>query len=647
MIKHFIKVKEAIKYISQWREYRLPKGEHCIVDKGVTGCGYTEFCLTNEDPVVLCSPRKLLLENKRDQHVHDHNILYLENKMEKDKQDYEAVKAMKKEVEKHLFVCQELGLSPKFMITYDSTPYIIQYLIELGLLDQFTFVVDEFQSIFLDSYFKSNVEINFVESLQACESVVYLSATPMLDKYLERLPEFKDLTCYKLDWSDTGYVERIKIKRRRVASLITECGNIIDKYLAGDFPMALNSENQVVESKEAVFYFNSVSEITRIIKAKGLTPKNTLILCSPTTKNEAKLDKIKFTFGRVPLKDEPNPMFIFCTSAIYMGVDFYSDCATSYVFADPNVDCLALDISLDLAQISGRQRNRLNPFKNEIVLFYRTKRKNEKKVTKEEFDEAQKSRREETERLLEIFDGISDVKKKESFLRKLKESIELSRYSKDFISISKNSNLPVYNYLIDIANERAWEVSQDHYQDEISVTTELLRNKFDVEGYKSKEEILVEDFLTNKFYTTGIFREKMRMYCEFRDQYGENKEILEHLFFRIKDQKFRMFYEYYGTKGCSARSYQEGELEKGWKNATLEDRLKMEMSSRFKPGDRYSLEDFKVMVQEVYDGLGLKKKAKAKDLEQYFKLSKIFVPGIDKKTGEQKMKHGYKIVGAL
>ena len=641
MIKHFIKVEEAIKYISQWREYRLPKGEHCIVDKGVTGCGYTEFCLTNEDPVVLCSPRKLLLENKRDQHLKDYNILYLENKMEKDKQDYEAVKNMRREVEKHLFVCQELGLSPKFMITYDSTPYIIQYLLELGLIEEFTFVVDEFQSIFLDSYFKSNVEIDFVESLQACTSVVYLSATPMLDKYLEKLPEFKDLTCYKLDWSDTGYVEKVKIKRRRVSSLTSECGKIIDKYLEGKFPMTLNNEGKPVESKEAVFYFNSVGEITRIIKSKGLTPENTLILCSPTKENETKLTNIKFSFGRVPLKDEPNPMFIFCTSAIYMGVDLYSDCASSYVFADPNVECLALDISLDLAQIIGRQRNRLNPFKNEIVLFYRTRRKDETQMTREEFDEAQKERRQSTERLLEVFNGITNIKAKQDYIETLKDSIKVSNYKRNFVSISKNTNLPVYNYLIDIANERAWEVSQEHYQDEISVTRELAANKnFIQEKYKSREEVIVKDFLDNHFYATGIFKEKMKMYCEFRDKYKHDIEILECLFFKIPDQRFRMFYEYYGTSGCSAKRYEEKELDRGWRNATQEDRLKIEMSSRFKPGDRYSLEDLKKIIQEMYDRLGIKKKAKASDLGNYFKTSRTQVTMPDKS-----LKNGLKIVG--
>lgn len=173
----------------------------------------------------------------------------------------------------------------------------------------------------------------------------------------------------------------------------------------------------------------------------------------------------------------------------------------------------------------------------------------------------------------------------------------------------------------------------------------LVSNSADSPG--ECENIVVSDFLTNQFYTTGLFHEKMRRYCEFRDQFGNNPEILEHLFFKIPDQRFRMFYEYYGTKGCSSRKYLEKELEQGWKNATLEDKLKIEMSSRFKPGEKHTLEDLKVIIQEMYDRLGIKKKAKAKDLDQYFKLVKTLLPGIDKKTGEEKMKHGFKIVGVL
>ena len=81
MDKKIIKVPNTgIKYISEWIDYDLPRG-HVIVDKGVTGCGYTEYTLTNNLPTVLCSPRKLLLENKSEQHQNDINILYLKNEI--------------------------------------------------------------------------------------------------------------------------------------------------------------------------------------------------------------------------------------------------------------------------------------------------------------------------------------------------------------------------------------------------------------------------------------------------------------------------------------------------------------------------------------------------------------------------------------
>ena len=77
-----IKVPENVRYISEWLDFNLPQGL-CIIDKNVTGCGFTEYCLTNNLNVILCSPRKVLLENKEEQHKGDLNILYLRNELEK------------------------------------------------------------------------------------------------------------------------------------------------------------------------------------------------------------------------------------------------------------------------------------------------------------------------------------------------------------------------------------------------------------------------------------------------------------------------------------------------------------------------------------------------------------------------------------
>ena len=617
MNKTKLEVPYGIQYISEWNDYEIPRGDHFIVDKGVTGCGYTEFCLTNSDNIILCSPRKLLLENKRDQHINDPNILYLEN----DINGHNGVIDFETRIVEHIQKCIFHKLPIKIMVTYDSLHYVSDFLYKINDLGNYIFVVDEFQSIFLDSYYKSEVELDFVECLQSCPNVIYLSATPMLDKYLDRIDQFKDLKFFKLDWTKTGYVETIKIKRKRVASLGSECGKIIDKYLNNDFPITLDLNNKPMESKEAVFYFNSVSDIIRVIKKYKLTPQNTLIICSRTPENEEKLKKIGFQIGRVPLKGEQYPMFIFCTSTSYMGIDFHSPCASSYVFADPNIDSLALDISLDLPQIIGRQRDKNNPFKNDIVLFYKTKRKGEKELSEEDFKELQEKRKKETKDLLELFNSANNDQKS-AYLQKLKSDIKVSQYSRDFVSISKNTNLPVYNYLIEISNERAWEVSQKDYQDKISVTKSLYEAGYINTEYESEEDKIVSDFLDNNFYGTGRFEEQMKMYCEFCDLYKDNQDIMSSLDHKIKDSKYKGFYTFYGTQGCSSRKYQESDLIRGFKNDLKGDKLASLVYSNFKTGGRYTMKEVKQKLHEIYDLLGISKTAKATDLGNYFNLQR-------------------------
>ena len=629
MNKTKLNVPYGIQFISEWEDYIFPKG-HVIVDKGVTGCGYTEYCLTNSLPIVLCSPRKLLLENKSEQHQGDPNILYVRN----DLGEYKDVLDLKTKIKSFIGYCfNDLNEPPKLLVTYDSSYYIRDILIEMNLLDSFYFVIDEFQSIFLDSFFKSDIEFDFVENLKVCPNVLYLSATPMLDKYLKRVDEFKNLPFFQLDWSGTGYVENIVLQRKQTKSLFGECKKIIEDYKKGKYPMTLTKDNELVISNEAVFYFNSISEIIKLIHKLELSPDEVNIICANTKENQSKLNKLSrdlkydpkkgegFKIGRVPLKGEKNKKFTFCTKAAYIGSDFHSTCASSYVFADPNIDSLALDISLDLPQIVGRQRNKDNPFKNNIIIFYKTLRKSEI-MTEEDFDKKQKERKESTKNLLDIFNNLS-LNQRNDYIKKLKSDIKVSQYSDDFVSISKSTGLPVYNNFIEIANERAWEVSQKDYQDKISVTKALNEITSNISEYQNDLEKEIDDFLDNHFYKTGIFHEKMKIYCEFMDKYNGNQEVSDSLYFRIKDDRYRRYYNFYGTSGCSSRKYQEGNLYSGMMNVSKESELSSIIYSKFKVDSRYTLKEIKSTLQDIYRDLGITSKPKATDLGKYFKLERI------------------------
>ena len=321
-------------------------------------------------------------------------------------------------------------------------------------------------------------------------------------------------------------------------------------------------------------------------------------------------------------------MFTFCTKTAYIGSDFYSDNASSYVFADPNIKSLALDISLDLPQIVGRQRNRNNPFKNNIVIFYRTIRKTEME-DRETFDKTQEERRKLTDTLLSEFQKMSDQGQK-AYIQKLKNDIKTSKYELDFVSISKKTGKPIYNSFIDIANERGWEVSQKDYQDKISVTKSLESLTSNISEYQSDLEKEVQDFLDNKFYSTGIFREKMKMYCEFMDKHKGNKEVSDIIYYKIKNSDFRKYYNFYGTSGCSAKKYQKENLEIGMINESKESKLSTAIHNKFKFGDRFTKKDIKQILQDIYRDLGITSKAKATDLGRYFKLTRTRITLPDK-----------------
>ena len=196
-----LNVPTYVRYINQWKELDLPKG-HYIMDKVVTGCGFTEYFLNNNIPTILCSPRKVLLENKHNQHLKkskkDKRILptYLfKNEIDKDTTvDFSLSEKISNEIinisdTKEYILGLRRGLAnyistspttPKILVTYDSLRHVLETIAEIDpfFINQFQIVVDEFQSIFMDSRFKASTELDFMTILQNVPNVCYLSATP-------------------------------------------------------------------------------------------------------------------------------------------------------------------------------------------------------------------------------------------------------------------------------------------------------------------------------------------------------------------------------------------------------------------------------------------------------------------------------------
>ena len=164
----------------------------------------------------------MLLKNKKDQHEFD--VYLVVNEMDKESNidkdlskidkniladlsiDSESLdnsdiyKRLYREIEEYCISRSINGLPCKILVTYDSYRIVKDILEKLDRFYTFYTIVDEFQSILHDSRFKSDIELKFLEYLKQSPTAYFVSATPMMDEYLEMLDEFKDLPYYELDW---------------------------------------------------------------------------------------------------------------------------------------------------------------------------------------------------------------------------------------------------------------------------------------------------------------------------------------------------------------------------------------------------------------------------------------------------------------
>ena len=68
MFKQVVEVPKGIRYLGDQGWFSLRKfGYRYILNKQNPGCGFTEYCIRGPENVILCSPRKLLLKNKKNQ----------------------------------------------------------------------------------------------------------------------------------------------------------------------------------------------------------------------------------------------------------------------------------------------------------------------------------------------------------------------------------------------------------------------------------------------------------------------------------------------------------------------------------------------------------------------------------------------------
>ncbi len=524
MNKITLNVPAGIKYLSEWKELwnLLPMNQHYILNKRICGCGATEAYIGSDRKVILASPRKQLLYNKYSQHLSDNLHLY---RYQGNREKYFESKSYS---EKDVFAFNdELGKyiksgGKKILTTYDSLRKIKEVLVADGEdLDEWTVVVDEFQAMFYDCQFKPTTEYEFGQILGAFNTVVYLSATPFLESYLDMTRQFKDMTFYELLWPESMMqipkVEVIKSKK----SVFKLCGELTGKYREGKGNSTVVDGKEFV-AKEAVFYINDVSVIKNIIKKNGLKADEVNIICSSKSENIKKLNELsrevgeKFMIGDIPGKGEPHKMFTFCTSTVYIGADFYSTNAYSYIFANPLVKSMTVDVSVDLQQIIGRQRLDTNPFRNTATLYFNTRKS---KVTEEELENSIKEKKDKTKKQIDNFNAVPN---KDEQLQMMENTIRQQGHKEHYCCIIKdadNNVRIVENEILEISERRAWEVTNRIYNNDFSMYRALRVGAVVTKSSGSDDPEVQRIF--KEWNLDNQFPRKARLYCDLYDNFPE------------------------------------------------------------------------------------------------------------------------------
>jgi hypothetical protein len=666
MQKEKIIVPSGIRYISEWNEFNFSKfPSKCIINKQLPGCGFTEYCIRSNENIILCSPRKMLLKNKKDQH--EFEVYLVVNELEKEvnidkdlskvdktiikdtietseEKNKNIYKKIYHEIEEYCIFRSVNGLPCKILVTYDSYRIVKEILEKLERFQYFYTIIDEFQSILHDSRFKSDTELSFLEYLKQSPTAYFVSATPMMDEYLEMLDEFKDLPYYELDWETEDPSRLIKpdLNSYVMRTVGEKASEIIQNYLNNDFEEIVVLRNGIptrVISDEAVFYVNSVNHITSIIKKNNLTSEQCNILCSDTPDNLKKIQKRlgkKFVIGKVPLKGVKPKMFTFCTRTVYLGADFYSTCARSFIFSDSNIDSLAVDISEDLPQILGRQRLFENPWKNSANFYYRSIC-DYRKVSQEEFDKEIERKKRETESLLRSYSTSLDEDKL-TLAERYQTLAKTQNYKDDYVAVNEYQGgvlIPVLNNLVLVNEIRAFQIQQYDYADRCSVFS-TVHNKLTPDDISNQK---VVEFLRIYKNLKTIY-DKLKMLCE----YGLSEVEIDIVLGQLNDSdEVKSYYTILKPEKLKNLYYNSTNIKKYLGIVTFSPELLVNtIHQNFNPGEKYSLSNLKVKLGDLYSSISYTAVPKANDILNYFEVKEYMTTEVV--DGKKKRVRGYELL---
>lgn len=603
-----------------------------ILNKTVTGCGGTSLFLNSSIDVVIISPRLQALKDKHEQHP---DTFLFHSPYTNNGKRAADIKRLMSELNSYIkthgntpfIVCNPA----KILVTLDSCDKVIDVLKNNEAINDFLFVVDEFQCLMGDATFKGTTDMNFLIRLD-CEAknICYLSATPIQDKYLDFVPQFNGLPYIKLEWDEAVLEEpnvmEIQMKKDESAEKI--CSRLIKDFRANGYFARKVVNGQVVYSTEACIFLNEVRSIINIITKNNLKPDEVTVLCS-----EGKVSGLPKGFkagGLCTNKNNPiNKTFTFCTKASFEGVDFYSTNAMTYIFINAGKEWQTLDIMLDIPQILGRQRLDINPFRHDAVIYYKTK---PNCLSEQEFRLQQTAMELETEQFINGFNNAPDSMK-ERLIKLVRDRADDKKFIDDYVDVLQVNGRQTLgiNTLVQMAMWNKWHQRSHYYNNSCQLMASIQSaiaknvNRNEVKNFEQQ-------------YYSASDKDRLKVYSDFRNTCSSHYAIiLQNPFIDIH---YHDWYDKLGYDELARLNFDEQKVEQEYDYHCNHGPIIQKCRETFTVGNFYTKPEVKNILQQIYDGLGLVgKKAKANELEVYMNVKERMIT-----DDEGNRKEGYEIL---
>lgn len=626
-----INVPQGVEFIGNWVDAngrneldRFMQGR-VIINKQMTGCGITTYFLLCPYNVILVSPRLRLIQNKMEQFNSEEELcFYFNREKNANGKQQKSVGQLEDELTLYYNDCRQRNRPLKLLVTYDSFGKLADTLendFQSDISKEFCIAIDEshclIKDVKLKEYSNRSILSVFVQRLFNYENLVFVSATPIV-QYVEKIPEFRDnaVNYLVLNWSSA---EEVQSRKYGCKSALSAFDTIYHTYESQvDFNGrhyfdAIHLGEVSYYSTEAVVFLNSVQEIRKIlnkyINKKGLIrASDVTVICADNPENESLLKKTNSLLSvakSIPKEGEIHTTWTFVTRTAFEGVDFYSECASTYVIANYHVESLSLDIASDIPQIVGRQRRKDNLFRNTIHIFYTN---NLSMADETEYAAFRQKKMEDSKRQISIWQtALPECK--DNALNNLSEKIERNPNE---LYLTTVNGVPQINELIMLSEDYCWDIIRNHQswfimQREVGglyspVVSELKEKLLACDGGKTTMLRLTYGYLAR-------FHEEQ--HSIFRMLRAEGYDVVAYYFTMMRPER------------VAANGFNSSKCDAEIRYSSQCNDIASLVSVNFVHGQTYSLSEAKSMLQAIYDEVGVNARAKATDLQKYARVAQV------------------------